>query len=130
MTAFTFDTSGAVSVPYPPPTRGFKIVTWEGLSPFEQGKTEALMADVQLQGSSRIPHFPLAFSDLAPETLARIREDCKAADHLRPGVSADGDRSAGRVFWELRQDGALDRSPPSTPYLGDDGKVYLKDPRS
>lgn len=67
------------------------------------------------------------FSDIAPETLARIIADCKA--YQRPEITYTADE--GRGFWEWRQMGeGVDYEyafPPLTPYLGDDGKVYLRE---
>lgn len=131
---FQIDTTGEIVLPYPhlhPEACGYR---WSDLSPFTQGYIEALFADLPgLDDKGRmIPRHPdvvpgvhvMGFSDLAPETLARIIADCEAMDVLRPGVSEDGDRSAGRGFWELRQSGAYaDRFPPLTIQLCDDGKV-------
>lgn len=75
----------------------------------------------------------LGFSDLAPETLARIITDCERyASKFSPSPNI----SAGADFWRNRQrtafhfvDGETCRSlksmgfPPTTVQLGDDGKV-------
>lgn len=90
---------------------------WSDLSPFTRGYIEAMFAD---EAEAALA----SFSDLSPGTLARIIADCATADHLRPGVSNDGDQRAGRGFWELRQSGALaKRFPPLTVQLSDGGKV-------
>lgn len=65
------------------------------------------------------------FSDLAPETLAAILRDCEAFLKTPGQSNRDGD---GRSFWALRQKGLYAHIgfPPLNPYLGDDGKVYLR----
>lgn len=67
----------------------------------------------------------LAFSDLAPETLARIMEDCEQRLRSRDCVlnSAEG----GRSFWLLRQAGQRPGFPPLIVHLNNDGKIYFKD---
>lgn len=68
---------------------------------------------------------PLAFHHLAPETLTRIMEDCEAA---RRQPYPGGPYTRGDWFWDDRQAGRLARTfPPLAPYLGDDGKVYLRE---
>lgn len=59
------------------------------------------------------------FSDLAPETLARVIADCEAVKPQYP----EGLSWQGRAFWERRQAGAIGYLPPLTVQLGDDGKV-------
>jgi hypothetical protein len=83
---------------------------------------------------------PLGFSDLAPETLARIMEDCERIQ-TRP-ISATHNWGtntlAGKMFWRDRATGFAGLGleprirysevfPPLTVYLGDDGKVYLRE---
>lgn len=63
---------------------------------------------------------PLAFSDLAPETLARIIADCEAAQVAQADHSY---KSTGLEFWMVRQRGHVASFPPLTVQLGDDGKV-------
>jgi len=66
------------------------------------------------------------FSDLAPETLARIMEDCE-----RFGAMCEANLwlIQGNEFWIMRQRGDLtDKDfPPLTLYLSDDGKVRFRD---
>jgi hypothetical protein len=68
----------------------------------------------------------VGFSDLAPETLAAILKDCEALSVTIEGEfepdSEDGDHA-----WKVRQSGLWGAYPPLTPYLGDDGKVYLRE---
>lgn len=64
------------------------------------------------------------FSDLAPETLARIREDC-AAYRQRLLPSDLNHARYGEGFWIDRQR-AGSHFPPLTLYLGDDGKVRFQ----
>lgn len=129
---FQFDTSGTVfgSFPTHAGTEAARFLAWSDLDPFTQGYIEALMVFGGYVNASG--QLYLAFSDLAAETLARIRQDCAAWVHEFPGWGhADG----GRLFWGYRHrrldDGsrvalALPRFPPQTPYLGEDGKVYLR----
>lgn len=67
----------------------------------------------------------LAFSDLAPETLAAILEDC---ERFR-GRTASKCSKVGALFWKNRSAGYLsdDGWTPLTPTLGEDGKVYLRE---
>lgn len=127
---FQLDTSGKVSMVDLEPKMAWgdrdDQISWSGLSPFTQGYIEALLSDA-------LPLFniatPSAFSDLAPETLARIIADCEA---FTVANMADGfaDEQAGRDFWSARADGWHDTlgmidgdCPPLTVQLGDDGKV-------
>lgn len=133
---FQLDTSGFV--PTPDGTGGPNNCgrrDWSDLSPFTQGYIEALFAehgealtheawlnqthiDIEhLGGRAR------AFSDLAPETLARIIADCERGE-ARIGDGAEW----GRYFWAARQGGLYGgdptaKAPPLTVTLGDDGKV-------
>lgn len=69
---------------------------------------------------------PLAFSELAPETLARIIADCEAWRREFAGRTAEtsADRpNMGGEFWRIRQEGKRSTFPPLTVQLGDDGKV-------
>jgi hypothetical protein len=130
---FQLDTSGVVTLP-PTEAAGHDSpapLAWRNLDPFTQGYVEAA-----LQGEARREtpgavalHRPVkgwAFSDLAPETLARIIEDCAAfrAAHKTYAITH---KLAGREFWEDRQAGSLATFPPLTASLGDDGKVYLQE---
>lgn len=76
----------------------------------------------------------MASGRLAPETLAQIMEDC--AEFRSPKVGAADwfvfDRLTGGDFWRDRQGRQLTRYssrrfPPLTPYLGNDGLIYLKE---
>lgn len=76
----------------------------------------------------------LGFSDLAPETLARIIEDC-AQITTDPAGRAPGDKeswnwpnteTSGRRFWKGRNLGQLPNFSPLTIYLGDDGLVRFQ----
>ncbi len=137
MTAFTLDTSGEIVLPYPhlhPWPRGYR---WEDLTPFTQGAVRAAIAGIPgpfvgIWTPDRGP----GFSDLAPETLARIMEDCeraKATLDSYPG-RPDLEERQGREFWASRQTegphhwaNAVVRYPHVTLYLADDGMIYLKE---
>lgn len=127
--AFTLDTSGAVML-----APGF---IWSDLDPFTQGYIEALLregsaavhTEREQQGRER-SRFDrdLGFSDLAPETLAAILTDCaRRKTQLAPkGSTLFTEAERGRLFWEDRQVALVAAFPSLTPYLGDDGKVYLR----
>jgi hypothetical protein len=123
----TFDTSGAVTIieEFAPGCDHVKRVEWSDLSPFAQGYVEA-MARVRAAEIAEVrPLF--AFSDLAPETLALILRDCESA-RLILG-RRDSSTDAGKWLWITRNSNphmTTSGFPPLTPYLGDDGKVYLR----
>lgn len=117
--------------------------TWSDLDAFTQGYVEALFASEQAELWEDAGYKPASrddprvneqwgFPDLAPETLARIIEDCAqfVAAHAAEGFA---DEQAGRDFWAARPDGwhdaigAIPGFPPLTAHLGDDGKVYLRE---
>lgn len=117
---FQLDTTGNVYDNRIGNVAGKALTRWSDLSPFAQGYIEALFASiggkleiVPFMGMRPEP-FAVGFSDLAPETLARIIADCEA----RAWLDTDG-----KWFWISRQNGNLDAFPPLTVQLGDDGKV-------
>lgn len=120
---FQLDTSGAVAATEAHDPAGLSLIWhWDDLSPFVQGYVGAVLraADV----TPGVPHDRyVAFSDLAPETLARIIADCEGLQSRLPRWTERGD--AGSVFWSERQDGQWIGYgfPPLTIQLGDDGKV-------
>jgi hypothetical protein len=141
---FTFDTSGAVRETQDNPPRFYpNPCMWSDLSPFEQGYVAAMLGDLRLKlaswvadelnGEAPWPNYANPrFSDLAPETLALIRRDCAARlaqNEELPDWPDDDMREAGSGFWECRSEGDRvdDGFSPLTPYLGDDGKVYLRE---
>lgn len=68
------------------------------------------------------------FSDLAPETLARIIADCAAWRETDRGVYSDDNGLSGRALWAMRQSPmGVPGFPPLTVQLGDDGKVRFVD---
>ncbi|MFN4296745.1 MAG: hypothetical protein ACK4FB_07865 [Brevundimonas sp.] len=121
---FQLDTSGVVYVQSAFITdRNSKVAKrWSDLSPFTQGYIEALFAafDPEPTPGVRLAPGPFGFSDLAPETLARIIADCGLAQR-----EGDG-RMEGIDYWNRRQAGEyLTTRQPQTVQLGDDGKVRL-----
>jgi hypothetical protein len=121
--AFELDTSGYVEGS--PEGVRTKRFWWHKLDPFTRDYVEALFAterpgydDAGVGG-----HYVCGFSDLAPETLARILEDC--ARYQRDcGLSGFG----GSQLWAARQGGHLPTSyPPLTVSLGNDRRVYLRE---
>jgi hypothetical protein len=138
---FQFDTSGYVDGS--PIYNGDRVVWTEGrtywgdLTPFQRGYAETLVASVKIDPRGKWPGVTpvsgleaLGFSYLAPETLARIMEDCErfVACGYKPFDPDRDDFDQGRDFWAERQQNGLHAEfPPLTPYLGDDGKVYLRE---
>lgn len=119
---FKLDTSGQVIVNQ---TR----IMWSDLGPGTQGFTEAVISaliDHEMERARRaygrafvsMPPLGWDFSDLAPETLARIMEIAPS----RPGATAED----GVIFWREQQEGQFEGFPPLTVYLGDDGKVRFQ----
>ena len=125
----TFDTTGTFHRPTGSAVRGNPadtVITWAALSPFTQGYIEAMLRP-QPETISGI----VRFSDLAPETLARIIADCEA---MRSGLQINHGPAGGREAWEARQGGWVDWGttprkdwPPLTVQLGDDGKVRFSE---
>lgn len=139
MTTFQLDTSGSVLLTLPP-NDVFKHVFWPDLVPFTQGYVEALFANLR---DGDLGYLPLAsikrdlrFDRLAPATLAQIMADCERARKVLDSYPGRPDLETlqGRDFWNARQAGGANHwanavvpFPPLTPYLGDDGLIYLKD---
>lgn len=127
MPKFALDTSGDVMIPKPDAAMD-DFVCWDDLTPFEQGYVEAMLTESR----KRLFHNPYdayrarasGFRDLAPETLAMVRRDCEAALSDEYSLAREMAHEGG-IFWGERQGGSEPRFPPLTPYLGDDGKVYL-----
>lgn len=142
--SFQLDTSGRVA------GHCAGLAVWYefgDLDPFTQGYIEALLA-TGAEGHDEDPNSrdrPLAFRDLAVETLARIMEDCATYDRLTAGhpphsrntLTAD----IGRAFWEGRQRSkpvvvcaelgsglryGLKHFPHLTPILSGDGMVRFQ----
>lgn len=110
---FKLDTSGDV---------GGK--SWSDLSPFAQGYTAPILEAVGAP-----------FSDLAPETLARIIADCEYVVGVERGHDRHVSRCAdeGASLWRKRQSPLAGGQPepayglpPLTVQLGDDGKVRFQ----
>ena len=124
--AYKLDTSGEVDLTFAEgiPAEIAGGHRWSDLSRFTQGYIEALFASIcPDEDGSREMRAP-AFSDLAPETLARIIADCEA----RVSMGWLDRPEDGRWFWVSRQNGNLNAHPPLTVQLGDDGKVRFADP--
>lgn len=128
MTDFHFDTSGVV----PLPEDGIKRVrqahrSWPDLSPFVQGYVEAMLTSVELIGQwlDTVDQFHApGFSDLAPETLTRIIEDCEQFNGMERYFGLR--LVAGSSFYKARQQMAIRDFPPLTLLrLSDDGKVHF-----
>ena len=128
-----FDTSGRIRKGVITPRGEFSFRPgfrrWSDLSPFVQGYVEAMFGQPIALGHGDRAHanwIKVGFSDLAPETLARIMEDCERAPDFECGPAIDADQ-IGNLFWRERQIDRLINFPPLTPYLGDDGKVRLSE---
>ena len=131
--SFQLDTSGAIRLPDSLLTGALRqTITWPDLSPFTQGYIEALFAgsleaireDAFQRGlalSRRHSWAQIAFSDFAPEALARIIADCEAMAATEVGEKPflkgapysrfplaswlqqrDTERAAGAAFWSFR----------------------------
>lgn len=141
MGAFQLDTSGSVRRPQANvDSAGRANWLWSDLTPFTQGYVEALLRSLGWSDANGEPggHKDYAaFSDLAPETLARIIEDC--TEFTGRAFTFAETAEAGSQCWAMQQarwpgysgQAVLrGRFPPLTPYLGDDGKVYLRESTS
>jgi len=117
-----FDKSGYVEIERD--KKRARIVLWDDLTLFTQGYIEALLCDggdeLSYEDISGENRRQAGFSDLAPETLARIVEDCEKIGWLFP-VSPN--RSGGWQAWAVRQTGKWLAFLPLTVQVGDDGKV-------
>lgn len=133
---FTLDTSGDVKMPAEPFGDGYTLAVfkrWDDLSPFTQGYIEALFADNadSFWEESQFHAAPgeerdRTFSDLAPETLARIIADCRRyARGFDLRKTDEGQREQGRQLWTWQQAGNLPGFPPLTVQLGDADKVIF-----
>jgi len=122
MQTFTLDTTGLVPCPaVPDGVQPLALaIAWTDLDPFAQGYIEALFAELTSNWLREHKYLSQAFrfSDLAPETLARIMGDC---------AGATLGREDGAALWRDRQAGRHFVYPPLTAYLGDDGRVYLRE---
>lgn len=162
MPEFHLDTAGKAYKSVSETT--MESVTWRDLDAFTQGYIEALFFTESAPGvtteewqatedhdEGSIPG-DVGFSDLAPDALASIIEDCAAfqrdnATALSDAFEADSDcddSQAGHDFWLTRcghgagfwdgdwpepmadqLDAAAKAFGNVDSYLGDDGKVYL-----
>jgi hypothetical protein len=141
--AFTLDTSGAVGPLFyergEQRVPGFNLadrqsshVVWPDLSPFAQGYVEAMFAAMRawdgrpctLPSPGGGVAIGLAFSDLAPETLAAILKDCEAGRNLSSGLvpTFRKNKLGGAAFWRQREGYGF---PPLTPALNDAGRVVF-----
>lgn len=142
MSAFVLDTSGTIhfATLFAKAHGLLTFYRWSDLDAFTQGYVEAMFLTSgdppgSFNGSENGEDDDLTavrgFADLAPETLAAILKDC--ADYTsRPFGTKDitdlrPDSTAGGRFWRKRQERFYDAFPPLTPYLGDDGRVYLRE---
>ncbi len=125
LTGFQLETSGAVQMPEPFEKYGRGFWDWSDLSPFVQGYVEALLRHLNrdLLVDGEVP-----FGRIAPETLARIMEDCETIQRMFSNFSEVFPINPGREFYIRRQRGNY-RShgfPPLTVSLNDDGKVVFQ----
>jgi hypothetical protein len=122
--AVALDTSGSVWLPHGQLANTY----WEDLTPVEQRYIEELFSDLNKRRRrlTRTGSRRYGFADLAPEALARIREDCEAIRAASPdfeGCEAD----FGRWAWGERSAGNWPLLPPIILRPGDDGLLYLRD---
>lgn len=127
MTIFQLDTSGVVTLNKfdPEAYMGYpEHVNWDRLSPFAQGYVEALLRGLYENYEQQVAAYRFRFDNLAPETLARIIEDCATLER-RAAYMVPTDAEQGAITWASRQRGDIADFPPLTLSLGDDGKVVF-----
>lgn len=124
---FSLDTSGSVLVPSEHYVDEDLPITWSDLSPFQQGYTAAMFAELVAPMPKPLALVP-RFSDLHPSALERIIGDC---ERYEDGARAAGlwSRNAyhGALLWKVRQCGTFPRFPPQRVSLSDAGQVELED---
>lgn len=128
MKTFTLDTSGIVPVPVTGQDGYAKRITWPDLDAFTQGSGEAMARDLykRLLSEGSTPEDAakaVAFHNWAPGTLARII----ATSDLALGLGAPNTVEAGARHWAIEQANSVSPFPPLVLYLGDDGKVHLRE---
>jgi len=119
MPEFHLDTAGVVSVDTrvsegraPGTSHPIVITAWRDLDSFTQGYIEALFFTSTGEDGEPLEQ---GFSDLAPETLARIIADCAAfqasgtawstyaqSSHVKNSADAATEQQAGGDFWFTR----------------------------
>lgn len=86
-------------------------------TPFVAGYIAAIRSD----------HPEIGDAPFAPETLARVMEDCgRMVDVLLPIDPSKASAVLGAKAWTLRQAREWPDFPPLTLSLGDDGKVVFQ----
>lgn len=134
MSAFQLDTSGVVTVTRFDPINCVsypEAYYWETLDPFTRGYIEALPWASLVQGDEGDGlYWVPCFSDLAPETLARIVQDCSDFQNFTAGLGFKTGAVEGKRFWNGRQTGLPPGPwgtafPPLTVTLADDGRVVF-----
>lgn len=124
---FQLDTSGTVRVlanDWPGAPRTIRYFTWTDLPAFTQGYVEALLRELSERLDRIFTQQRLRSSDfgrfdrLAPATVARIMADCETALARSITGIAAGSREMGRRYWA---------NATLTPYLGDEGLIYLRE---
>lgn len=110
---------------------------WVDLDPFTQGAVEAAISEIPPQGDADDGLYWVArISDLAPEALARIVEDC--AGFQKEFGGGDYTSEEGKECWDARQNGwtrygarlkqavRLSRAfPPLRLFLAEDGLIHI-----
>lgn len=130
---FPLDTSGRVEA-VPGSAHHAPAYAWSDLSPFVQGYVGAMFAscfdpvfDKPVLRSGYADFRGISFSDLAPATLAAILRDCERWLDRYPKTEVTAKK--GENAWRYRQEQLVERPdfPPLTPFLSDDGKIYLRE---
>jgi hypothetical protein len=114
-------------------------LVWGDLDPFTRGYVEAMFADVcddevdvaglnafvQAGNDARLKYRPFGFSDLAPETLARIIADCEYVTANMRGKDRHVREltDEGAAFWRARRGRGSYGLSPLILTIGEDGKV-------
>lgn len=128
MSDFKLNTSGDVIVPSSHYVDEYMVVRFSDLSPFVQGYVEWVLRALHNAADYDPDNELSRYDRLAPETLARIIEDCAYILSASLYFSSDLDepQSMGRKFWVHRQHDKIGTLPPLTVYLGDEGLVRFQ----
>lgn len=136
---FQFDTSGEVLMnrlangrgePWRDVEGGARLCyAWRHLSPGVRGCIAKILEEFTEARPWKIADdgFEPGFSDLHPDTLARIIADWERHSQRHALVGPWADIQIGRNFWSNRQNELSPNFPPLTFYLNDVGKVCIRE---
>ena len=134
MSTFQFNTSGHVWVELSNVggERERARYRWHHLNDFQRGYFTAMAREawegLDQNQKDRLDHFgPIAFSDFAPETLARGMRDCEARCRLPPPIPRGSE--FGEEFWGDRQGGQEIAFPTLRLVIAEDGLLHAEERR-